>query len=115
MKYDCPRCSAKLKWRLVSSKPLPGERKVLPNQAVTVCPQCGVELANNQHWSEIVAGSVVALSFLAFFPVKQSVPRHWMLWFAATVLLLWAVLFAYFHFRYWRNWQRYKCFRTDVL
>jgi hypothetical protein len=83
MKYDCPRCSARLKWRLVSSKPLPGERKVLPNQAVPVCPQCGVELAHNPHWSEVVAGSVVALSFLAFFPVKQSVPRHLVPWFAA--------------------------------
>ena len=88
---------------------------MLPNQAVPVCPQCGVELAHNPHWSEVVAGSVVALSFLAFFPVKQSVPRHLVPWFAAAIFLLWVAVFCYFHFRYWRTWQRYKCFRANVL
>ena len=33
-------------------KPLPGERKILPNRAVAICPHCKQELAPNIHPKE---------------------------------------------------------------
>lgn len=49
---------------MVTSKPLPGERKILPQRAVPVCPACKGALATNIHWSEGVLGCAAAL--LAF-------------------------------------------------
>ena len=72
MKHDCPYCGAALGWRLVTSKPLPGERKILPQRAVPVCPACKGALATNIHWSEGVLGCAAAL--LAFL-VQQLLSR----------------------------------------
>lgn len=108
MKHDCPHCRTSLKWKLVRSKPLPGERKFLPNKAVAVCPQCGGQLASNIHWSEGVAGPVVGLPLLCFFAFRPAMLKHVALWWFAAVTVLWILVFSFLHLRYWRHWERYK-------
>ena len=108
MRHNCPYCKQSIKWRLVRSKPLPGERKVFPKQAVAVCPVCGGELAANTHWSEHMAGAIVAIPLLVFTNIRSGITITLAAWLGAGVLAFWAAAFAFFHFRYWRNWQRYK-------
>lgn len=110
MKHDCPHCGESIKWKLIGGKPLPGERKFLPNRAVTICPVCSGELTTNVHWSEQAAGFVVAIPFFAFFSVRADISRIAVLWGAVATLLLWLAMFGFFHFRYWRYWQRYKAY-----
>jgi hypothetical protein len=110
MKHNCPHCGAVLKFRLVTSVPLPGQRSVLPMQAVPVCPSCKGKLAQNSHWSEAVAGAVVVLPFLVFLNIGRELSAPLVVWLGSAVVVAWAMVFAYFHFAYWRNWQRYKAY-----
>lgn len=92
------------------SKPLPGERRFLPNQAVPVCPNCGGELAPNIHWSEQVFGAVIGIPLLGFFHARATVTPALAVIIGGCVLALWGAVLAMFHFRYWRHWQRYKAY-----
>lgn len=108
MKHDCPYCGTKLAWRLVTSKPLPGERKVLPNQAVPVCPACRGMLALNTHWSEIAFLGVIGIPFLLLPEIRSSFGNTGWLYAGAVTLVLWVATAILFQLRYWRQWQRYK-------
>ena len=108
MKHHCPHCNGSLKWRLVGSKPLPGECKVLPNQATQICPRCQGAIAQNTHWGETVAGVVMCLSIVMCLVVKPHVSKIEAGWIVAGVLVLWVGMLVYLHHRYWQNWPRYK-------
>ena len=110
MKHDCPYCGAALGWRLVTSKPLPGERKILPQRAVPVCPACKGALATNIHWSEGVLGCAAALlAFLVQQLLSRAVqPGAGFFALMGAVVATMVALMVFFHFRYWRHWQRYK-------
>lgn len=107
MKHDCPHCGVPLRMKLVLSKPLPGERQLLPNQAVPVCPHCGGSITSNHHWSEFVVGLVMSASLLAVPVARGGLgPRAPVL--GAVVIGGWCVMLLFFHLRYWRHWPRYK-------
>ena len=110
MKHDCPYCGAALGWRLVTSKPLPGERKILPQRAVPVCPACKGALATNIHWSEGVLGCAAALlAFLVQQLISRAVqPGAGFFALMGAVVATMVALMVFFHFHYWRHWQRYK-------
>ncbi len=108
MKHNCPYCGAKLGWRLVLSKPLPGERKILPRQAVPVCPSCGGELASNTHWSEILFLGIIGLPVLLGSAVRTNLGKSAFLYAGIFTLAVWIGVTIFFYLRYWRHWQRYK-------
>jgi predicted RNA-binding Zn-ribbon protein involved in translation (DUF1610 family) len=110
MQHNCPHCGESLKWKLVRSKPLPGERRFLPIQAVPVCPNCGGELATNFHWSEQVVSAVIAIPLVGFLSARAAITPALAIALGAGVLALWVAIFAFFQFRYWRHWQRYKAY-----
>jgi predicted RNA-binding Zn-ribbon protein involved in translation (DUF1610 family) len=110
MQHDCPHCGESLKWKLVRSKPLPGERRFLPNHAIPVCPNCGGELAPNAHWSEQVVGAVIGIPLLGFLSARATITPTLAVVVGFGVFALWGSIFAFFHFRYWRHWQRYKAY-----
>ena len=108
MKHDCPYCGASLKWRLVTSKPLPGERKILPSRAVTVCPSCGGQLAPNTHWSEFGFFGIVLLPFLFLRELNEQLGSQALVVVLGASLLFVGVAALFLHRRYWRHMQRYK-------
>ena len=108
MLHDCPYCGKPIKLKLLRSRPLPGERKFLPNRAVPVCPHCGGALATNTHWSEIVALLLFGIPLLGLISWHRSTQGSALLWLIGIALVLLPATLAYFHFRYWRAWQRYK-------
>lgn len=110
MKHNCPYCGTKLAWRLVTSKALAGERRILPNQAVPVCPACQGQLASNTHWSEIAFLGVVGIPFLLLPEIRSSFGKMGFLYASAVTLVFWVVTAIFFHLRYWRQWQRYKAY-----
>jgi len=112
-KLTCPHCGLSLQWKLLRGKPLPGERKILPNQAVLVCPSCQGELHPNPHPAEFWVWLAV-LPFVVIFPlvVHQLIPtigdnRIWFGVLLGSLLLALAVL-VYVHFKYLRNWPRFS-------
>lgn len=110
MLHDCPHCGVSLKWKLVKSKPLPGERKILPNQAMPVCSSCGGGLAWNTHWSEAATAIILFLSVWALTAFRSN---FWLAvggWLGVVIVAICATTFVFFHFRYWRRWQRYKAY-----
>lgn len=113
MKHNCPHCHGSLKWRLVGSKPLSGERKVLPNQGTQVCPMCQGAIAQNTHWGETVAGVVMCLSIVMCMAAKPYLSTVEAGWIVAGVLVLWVGMLVYLHLRYWRNWPRYRKVNRD--
>jgi hypothetical protein len=110
MKYNCPYCDANLKWKLQKSKPLPGERKILPKLAFAVCSVCDGRLATNQHWTEKAAFVLFALPFALTTIIKPNFKTPSTLWGLGVTFLICFGFFAYFNWRYWRNMQRYKRF-----
>lgn len=110
MKHDCPYCGAKLGWRLVTSRPLPGERKILPNQAVAVCPSCGGRLASNNHWSELAFLGIVGLPCFIFPTLKASFGKQELIYVGGGALLVCLAAWLFFHVRYWRHLQRYRAY-----
>ena len=95
---------------MVTSKPLPGERKILPQRAVPVCTACQGALATNIHWSEGVLGCAAALlAFLLQQLLSKAVqPGSGFFMLMGAVMAAMVALAVFFHFRYWRHWQRYK-------
>ena len=83
MKHDCPHCGTKLAWRLVKSKALAGERRIFPNKAVTVCPACQGQLAQNTHWSEIAFVGFVVIPFLFLPEIRSSLGKSGFLYAGA--------------------------------
>lgn len=108
MIHSCPHCGVSLKWKLVKSKPLPGERKILPNQAIPVCSSCGGGMVSNTHWSEAVAAIILFLSVWAFLALRSTFSRVGAIWLGVAILAIWVATYVFFYFRYWRHWQRYK-------
>lgn len=109
MKHNCPHCGTKLAWRLITSKPLLGARKILPNQAVCVCPDCKGQLDLNTHWSEVAFLLVIAIPFFLLLPeIRSGFGKMGFLYAGIAALVFWMATAIFFHMRYWRQWQRYK-------
>ena len=107
MKMDCPYCRVSLRKKLLRSKPAPGERRFLPNRAISYCSNCGGELAINPHPMEKVQFGVILIPVLLlqlFFKYPSSI-----ILLVLNVLSLVAAMtfLAYIHFKYMRNWQRF--------
>jgi hypothetical protein len=75
MKTDCPHCGRRIRWwHYVGGRPAAGERRFLPNRAVTVCPFCRGGLATNVHPLEhrldviVLTPAAIALILLFAFP-----------------------------------------------
>jgi uncharacterized paraquat-inducible protein A len=90
--------------------PLPGQRALLPDRAVAVCPRCGGKLAQNRHWSELVAGCLITTTVLLYASLRSSFAVDTALFWGSAALIVWLAVFSYFHYRYWRHWQRYKAY-----
>ena len=107
-KLLCPHCGVSLNGKLLRGKPLPGERKILPNCAVLVCPSRQGELHPNFH----PAHFWVYLGFLpmvvTFYLMAGSDDKEF--WFAAMAIAVVAALFVtiYIHFRFLRNVPRFS-------
>ena len=112
-KLTCPHCGTSLARKLIRGKPLPRERKILPDQAVLVCPSCQGDLHPNPH----PAGLWVWLAWLPFavllnFAMLQFIPMsgHNKVWPAALfgAFLLGTFVTIYVHFKFLRNWPRFS-------
>lgn len=108
MKSDCPYCGTKLSRKLVLSVPAPGERKFLPNKAIQVCPVCRGKLATHTHWSEMLLGCVFGVPLVWLMDSRSGLEPRVFLCLSAGLLIIGTVLGLVFHFKYWRNAQRYK-------
>jgi len=111
-KLACPHCGISLGWRLLRGKPLPGERKILPNRAVLVCPSCQGELHPNPHpaefWVYVAFLPLVVLFHLLALQIIPTVGDS-QLWLGAMLgsLLLATLVTIYVHFKFLRNWPRF--------
>lgn len=108
MKHDCPYCGVSLRLRLVRAKPIAGERKIFPRQAVPVCPACDGALMTNVHWSEGVAAVVMFATLLAVPVARGLVHTEKALVLGAGIIVGWALMLVFFHWCFWRHWPRYK-------
>lgn len=113
MKYNCPQCTKSLQWKLLRSKPLPGERKFLPSRAVQVCPFCSVGLSNNTHWSETLLMVLFILPLMGVFKGSKGPDAKIILWITCVWLAVSIAAGIFFHVRYLRHWQRYKRHEPD--
>ncbi|MFZ3174710.1 MAG: hypothetical protein WA146_07425 [Thiobacillus sp.] len=101
-KLICPHCNKPLGWKLLRGKPLQGERKFLPKNAVLVCPFCEGELYNNPHSAE----KWIFMAFLPMFFVFQfQLENPWILLLS---LLIGTGTTIYVHFKYLRSWPRFS-------
>jgi hypothetical protein len=92
--------------KLMIYKPLPGERRILPDRAMPVCPYCAKELEINVHPKEKfihVIGFAVVLNLLASF-----FKSNFLLILGGMALGLSLIVLVFLHFKYFRNWPRFK-------
>ncbi len=61
-KSECPHCRKNLSLKLISSRAIAGQRKMLPDHAVLFCPFCNNEIHLNFHPAHIW----ITLSYLPF-------------------------------------------------
>ena len=111
-KLTCPHCGISLAGRLLRGKPLPKERRFLPNNAVLVCPSCQGELHPNPHPAQLWIW-IAFLPFVIIFPLLalRIIPAdEQRLWYTAMAgsLLLVVVVSIYVHFKFLRHWPRFS-------
>jgi glutaredoxin len=106
MDYRCPYCEKPMGRKLMIYKPFPGERRILPNQAMPVCPYCKKELETNFHPKEKLMpliGIGPAFILLAAHLKNNS------LFIVGTVFLGISLIgLLYIEFKYFKKWPRFK-------
>jgi len=107
-KLFCPHCSASLRWKLLRGKPFPGERKILPNRAVLVCPSCQGELHPNFHPAHFWVYLAFLPMVIAFYLMIGSEDKE--LWFVVMGGSVAVALFAttYIYFKFLRSLPRFS-------
>src|SRR4030065_1462372 len=107
-KLICPHCGVSLSWKLLRGKPLPGERKILPNRAVLVCPSCQGEMHPNLHPTHFWVYLAFVPMVVTFYLMIGSDDKEF--WFAAMAAALVVALFVttYIYFRFLRNVPRFS-------
>lgn len=110
MKTDCPHCGKRIRWwHYLGGRPAPGERRFLPNRAITVCPFCRADIAPNIHplekRLELVILAPLALGLTLFF----GVPGGQGLWIVVLGVLVLVMVIAcgYMHLKT-RDWPRFR-------
>lgn len=111
-KLTCPHCGNFLAGKLLRGKPLPGERKFLPNKAVLVCPSCQGELHPNPHPAQFwIWIALLPFAILLHLLVLQIIPtddkRLWLTVMLGSLLLAFVVA-IYVHFKFLRDWPRFS-------
>jgi hypothetical protein len=113
MNYNCPHCGKSIAGRLLRGHPASGERKILPNRAITVCPLCGGQIAANPHPLEKWIAAFLlfpAVLGLQFFQSSQSL--FWLV--ASSVLSVVSVVgLGYLYFTKFKKWPRYRKYETE--
>ncbi len=113
MKTDCPHCGKRIRWwHYVWGRPVHGERKFLPNRAVTVCPLCKGGIEQNTHPLEkhihlfILVPVAIALGIVMNFQIGPENKVMWVIFFGLVFLLMSAAM-VYFYIKT-KNWQRFR-------
>lgn len=113
-KLLCPHCGISLSGKLLRGKPLPGERKFLPNQAVLICPSCKGELHPNlqpAHFWYYLAFIPLIVSFYLMMGAEDK--KFWFLVMGGA--LVFALLVSgYVHFRYLRGVPRFSATKKSI-
>jgi hypothetical protein len=110
MKTDCPHCSKRIRWwNYLGGRPAPGERRLLPNRAITVCPFCRADIATNIHPLEKRLQLFVFTPLALGLAVVFGLPGLPALWIPAlgVLLLILGAAGTYVHLRT-RDWQRFR-------
>ena len=102
MRHNCPHCEKNLQRRLVLSKPAPGQRKLLPGNAIAYCPHCKGLLAHNKPPAERFELWLVLLGAVIYVMHKVLPPST-----LIVILILCAISLAAIGVRL-KDWQRYK-------
>ena len=106
MKHECPYCGADLRFQLIKSTPVPGERKFLPNRAYSSCRKCDGVLVVNPHPFEGKQSYVMGVFILPIMfhqEISNSTLRLSLL-FISIVGLFWSCIY----FKTPRHWPRYR-------
>jgi hypothetical protein len=110
MKTDCPHCGKRIRWwHYVGGRPATGERRFLPNRAITVCPLCRADIAPNLHplekRLELFVLAPMVITFILFF-IAPGRPGLWTVVLGVFVLLM-LIACTYMYLKT-RNWQRFR-------
>ena len=114
MDYSCPYCGENLKGKLLHNRPLPGQRRILPEHAHIACPKCKGFLLPNTHPIEmrgflLVIGGGVLPIFLAVWLRLGVYAIAAAILSMVTCTIVATVLF----FKYTKSWQRYARIKSS--
>jgi hypothetical protein len=115
MRTDCPHCGKRIRWwNYLGSRPASGERRFLPNRAITVCPFCRGDLAPNNHPFEKRLNLLVFTPFGVVLILFFNLPDLQIVWIAMLGFLLLVMIIAlgYMHLKT-RNWQRFRRYEGE--
>ncbi len=115
MKSDCPHCGKPIRWwHYLGARPAAGERKFLPNRAITTCPLCRSDIAANTHPLEERINSFVFLPFIIISSLFLAFPQLAVLWLSilGVLLLAMTVALGYFYVKT-KNWQRFRRYEGE--
>lgn len=113
-KLLCPHCGISLGGKLLKGKPLPRERKFLPNKAVLVCPSCKGELHPNlqpAHFWYYLAFLPFIVSFYLMLGGEDK--KFWFLVMAGALALA-LLVSGYVYFKYLRGLPRFSATKTSI-
>lgn len=105
----CPHCTKELRWKLLKSRALPGERRFLPGRAVLVCPYCDGALYANPHPIEFKLLPWISLSLVLLIAVDAQIIANPIALIVARIAgsAVIAALLIYARCKYPRNWPCY--------
>jgi|SRR5581483_6991669 len=108
MDYSCPYCGENLKGRLLTNRPLPSQRRFLPENAHIACPRCKGFLLPHGHPFEVrgfllvLVGGVLPIFLVAW--LRLSIYA-----IAAAILsmVVCATVGVVMYFKIPKSWPRY--------
>jgi hypothetical protein len=114
MKSDCPHCGKPIRWwRYLWTRPAAGERKILPNRAVTVCPLCRGDIEQNTHPLEKHIHFFILIPPFLVMTLFIIVPGNTMVVVILGILfLVLSVAMGYFYVKT-KNWQRFRRYEAE--
>lgn len=110
MRTECPHCGKRIRWwHYLGGRPAPGERRFLPNRAITVCPLCRADIAPNVHPLEKRLELFVVTPLVIGFTLFFSFPELQALWLTllGVLVLLTVIACTYMHLRT-KTWPRFR-------
>lgn len=115
-RHACPHCRTSLRWRLVQTRPAPGERRLLPLHGMAACPDCGGRLYPNPDPMETRWAGYALIPVILFWAGDLLPAAHpWITWAAGISLAGYAIGLLVVYRRHGRHRPVYSATPPDNL